>query len=189
MRVTPSTPSPRSSLSTTSHFGSQAQTPIQGRSPSGPAAGVGGGLGGAPLLRSGAEAHGKVLDYTALVLGRSAAVHLLRRSSALRACSAGSCAQPFLHSANRYGHPPCAITVPGLKDQCEWTQPPPLCPGSSLSPAGNSSWSPSCLLELDRTGLKSLRQTLVSRGHGGPPSLTFLISARWLVGCLCPGLG
>ncbi|OWK12870.1 RUNX3, partial [Cervus elaphus hippelaphus] len=29
MRVTPSTPSPRSSLSTTSHFGSQAQTPIQ----------------------------------------------------------------------------------------------------------------------------------------------------------------
>lgn len=35
MRVTPSTPSPRSSLSTTSHFGSQAQTPIQGMSPSG----------------------------------------------------------------------------------------------------------------------------------------------------------
>ncbi|KAI4544692.1 hypothetical protein MJG53_002439 [Ovis ammon polii x Ovis aries] len=32
MRVTPSTPSPRSSLSTTSHFGSQAQTPIQGTS-------------------------------------------------------------------------------------------------------------------------------------------------------------
>lgn len=30
MRVTPSTPSPRGSLSTTSHFSSQAQTPIQG---------------------------------------------------------------------------------------------------------------------------------------------------------------
>uniref|UniRef100_F7CDF2 Runt-related transcription factor n=1 Tax=Equus caballus TaxID=9796 RepID=F7CDF2_HORSE len=32
MRVTPSTPSPRGSLSTTSHFSSQAQTPIQGTS-------------------------------------------------------------------------------------------------------------------------------------------------------------
>lgn len=32
MRVTPSTPSPRGSLSTTGHFGSQGQTPIQGRS-------------------------------------------------------------------------------------------------------------------------------------------------------------
>ncbi|XP_055466970.1 runt-related transcription factor 3 [Psammomys obesus] len=32
MRVTPSTPSPRVSLSTTSHFSSQAQTPIQGSS-------------------------------------------------------------------------------------------------------------------------------------------------------------
>lgn len=32
MRVTPSTPSPRGSLSTTSHFSSQAQTPIQGSS-------------------------------------------------------------------------------------------------------------------------------------------------------------
>ncbi|XP_015850028.3 runt-related transcription factor 3 [Peromyscus maniculatus bairdii] len=32
MRVTPSTPSPRASLSTTSHFSSQAQTPIQGSS-------------------------------------------------------------------------------------------------------------------------------------------------------------
>lgn len=30
MRVTPGTPSPRSSLNTTSHFSSQAQTPIQG---------------------------------------------------------------------------------------------------------------------------------------------------------------
>lgn len=30
MRVTPSMPSPRGSLSTTSHFNSQAQTPIQG---------------------------------------------------------------------------------------------------------------------------------------------------------------
>lgn len=30
MRVTPSTPSPRGSLSTTSHFSSQPQTPIQG---------------------------------------------------------------------------------------------------------------------------------------------------------------
>nr|XP_021136520.1 runt-related transcription factor 3 isoform X3 [Columba livia] len=30
MRVTPTTPNPRGSLSTTSHFGSQAQTPIQG---------------------------------------------------------------------------------------------------------------------------------------------------------------
>jgi hypothetical protein len=30
MRGTPSTPSPRGSLSTTSHFSSQAQTPIQG---------------------------------------------------------------------------------------------------------------------------------------------------------------
>ncbi|XP_008820514.1 runt-related transcription factor 3 [Nannospalax galili] len=32
MRVTPSTPSPRASISTTSHFSSQAQTPIQGSS-------------------------------------------------------------------------------------------------------------------------------------------------------------
>ncbi|XP_051027786.1 runt-related transcription factor 3 [Acomys russatus] len=32
VRVTPSTPSPRGSLSTTSHFSSQAQTPIQGSS-------------------------------------------------------------------------------------------------------------------------------------------------------------
>lgn len=31
MRVTPTTPSPRGSLSTPSHFGSQAQTPIQGK--------------------------------------------------------------------------------------------------------------------------------------------------------------
>lgn len=31
MRVTPSMPSPRGSLSTTSHFNSQVQTPIQGR--------------------------------------------------------------------------------------------------------------------------------------------------------------
>lgn len=30
MRVTPTTPNPRGSLSTPSHFGSQAQTPIQG---------------------------------------------------------------------------------------------------------------------------------------------------------------
>lgn len=30
MRVTPSTPSPRGSVSTASHFSSQAQTPIQG---------------------------------------------------------------------------------------------------------------------------------------------------------------
>lgn len=30
MRVTPSTPSPRGSISTTSHYSSQAQTPIQG---------------------------------------------------------------------------------------------------------------------------------------------------------------
>ncbi|KAG3282440.1 runt related transcription factor 3 [Ictidomys tridecemlineatus] len=32
MRVTPSTPSPRGSLTTTTHFGSQGQTPIQGTS-------------------------------------------------------------------------------------------------------------------------------------------------------------
>lgn len=32
MRVTPTTPNPRGSLSTPSHFGSQAQTPIQGNS-------------------------------------------------------------------------------------------------------------------------------------------------------------
>ncbi|NWV87927.1 RUNX3 factor, partial [Machaerirhynchus nigripectus] len=32
MRVTPTTPNPRGSLSTPSHFGSQAQTPIQGTS-------------------------------------------------------------------------------------------------------------------------------------------------------------
>ena len=40
MRVTPSTPSPRGSLSTTSHFSSQAQTPIQGTAQGG------GGCGG-----------------------------------------------------------------------------------------------------------------------------------------------
>lgn len=42
MRVTPSTPSPRGSLSTTSHFSSQAQTPIQGTAPRGLAWGAGG---------------------------------------------------------------------------------------------------------------------------------------------------
>uniref|UniRef100_A0A8C5TPL3 Runt-related transcription factor n=1 Tax=Malurus cyaneus samueli TaxID=2593467 RepID=A0A8C5TPL3_9PASS len=36
MRVTPSTPNPRGSLSTPSHFGSQAQTPIQGGCPRSP---------------------------------------------------------------------------------------------------------------------------------------------------------
>ena len=68
MRVTPSTPSPRSSLSTTSHFGSQAQTPIQGMSPRD---GGGVGVGAAawawsPGLRP--EAHRKVLDCIPLVL-------------------------------------------------------------------------------------------------------------------------
>lgn len=41
MRVTPSMPSPRGSLSTTSHFNSQAQTPIQGTA-QGAAVGEGG---------------------------------------------------------------------------------------------------------------------------------------------------
>jgi runt-related transcription factor 3 len=43
MRVTPSTPSPRGSLSTTSHFSSQAQTPIQGTEEQRP---LGSGQGG-----------------------------------------------------------------------------------------------------------------------------------------------
>lgn len=60
MRVTPSTPSPRSSLSTTSHFGSQAQTPIQGRSPSGDGGGGGRGPGRGPSTseRSGSSLEG-----------------------------------------------------------------------------------------------------------------------------------
>lgn len=73
MRVTPSTPSPRSSLSTTSHFGSQAQTPIQGTSPRDGGGRGRWGSGGraaawawSPGLRP--EAHQKVLDCTALVL-------------------------------------------------------------------------------------------------------------------------
>lgn len=46
MRVTPSMPSPRGSLSTTSHFNSQAQTPIQGTAHQGPRAGDRGAGGG-----------------------------------------------------------------------------------------------------------------------------------------------
>ncbi|EOA95266.1 Runt-related transcription factor 1, partial [Anas platyrhynchos] len=49
MRVTPTTPSPRGTLSTPSHFGSQAQTPIQGTSRAPPwrrAAGTAAGLRG-----------------------------------------------------------------------------------------------------------------------------------------------
>lgn len=45
MRVTPSTPSPRGSISTTSHYSSQAQTPIQGMAQVEPV-GAGGGVGG-----------------------------------------------------------------------------------------------------------------------------------------------
>lgn len=51
MRVTPSTPSPRGSLSTTSHFSSQAQTPIQGteeQRPAGNRQGVDKDLGSRP---------------------------------------------------------------------------------------------------------------------------------------------
>ena len=39
MRVTPSAPSPRGSISTASHFSSQAQTPIQGAARAGRAVG------------------------------------------------------------------------------------------------------------------------------------------------------
>lgn len=43
MRVTPSTPSPRGSISTTSHYSSQAQTPIQGMARAEPVGAGGGG--------------------------------------------------------------------------------------------------------------------------------------------------
>lgn len=51
MRVTPSTPSPRGSISTTSHYSSQAQTPIQGTAQGEPGGGgtVEGALGMALL--------------------------------------------------------------------------------------------------------------------------------------------
>lgn len=106
MRVTPSTPSPRSSLSTTSHFGSQAQTPIQGMSPSGDGGWGGQGPGAlgawAWSLCPRTEARRKVLDCTALVLTTGVRVPTCSDTHpALRACSARSWAQPFLPSLSK----------------------------------------------------------------------------------------
>lgn len=133
MRVTPSTPSPRGSLSTAGHFSSQAQTPIQGRAQQGPQGGGGRDPGVVLLLQTKSSPKGRSLRRPALQ-GRQCA-HGLRTCLLLSGSILGS-ALPSLPLATVYHHPPRAITVPVPRDQHEWTDSP--CPqGGSPSPMEN----------------------------------------------------
>lgn len=96
MRVTPSAPSPRGSLSTAGPFSSQAQTPIQGTAQGGGAAvGEGdGGLEAVSLFQTQSSSQGRRLHHPGVCYKGT--------RPALRACSARSWAQPFLHSFSKH---------------------------------------------------------------------------------------
>lgn len=156
MRVTPSTPSPRGSLSTAGHFSSQAQTPIQGRAQQGPQGGGGRDPDSVLLLQTKSSPKGRSLRRPALQ-GRQCA-HGLRTCLLLSGSILGS-ALPSLPLATVYHHPPRAITVPVPRDQHEWTDTAPALRGAPRPPWKMGIDPTGSPLKLGRTCPRSLRQT------------------------------
>lgn len=147
---------PSSSLSTTSHLGSQAQTPIQGMSPSGDGGwggqGPGGirGLGLVPMPQNGSSSEGP--DCTALGLNHRVRVPTcLDTHPALRACSARPGLSPSFTQQIDTATSLVPSQCPASSDQCEQADTVPSLPRQELLALREIAIGPPvCLLELDR---------------------------------------
>lgn len=106
MRVTPSTPSPRGSISTTSHYSSQAQTPIQGTAQGEPG---GGGDGGGGPGHGPASPEQRLLwrSFTALpcFMKEDSPAHGILQMTSRDTLPRPGIGPSFSHSATTYGHP------------------------------------------------------------------------------------